>query len=204
MGERHPGGRSAVIVWTPGSPVWDLNQFVPWFAPIVIGLTILSALAACLLIMAVWFRPPGLRCVLAICAAVVIVHFVGKVIAHHSFVARPFVTDHFTPLYPHSTYTSFPSVLTAFFAAIAAPMFFAWRRAGWVTIAIALEVAFGCTYVGVHYVSDVAAGLALGGIVGGAAWWALSWRPLGRGVDRIDAALHAFHLRPRPVNVEGV
>ncbi len=194
-----------MIVWTPGSPVWNINQFVPWLAPIVIALTIACAIAAIALVVAVWFRPPGLHCVLAICAAVVVVHFVGKGIAHHSFVARPFVADHFKPLFPHSTYTSFPSVLTAYFAAIAGPMFFAWRRAGWVTMAIALEVAFGCTYVGVHYITDVLAGLGLGGAVGVAAWWAMCWPPLMRGLDRIDDALRTFHLRarPRPASAPG-
>lgn len=118
-------------------------------------------------------------------------------IAAVSFVARPFVAYHFAPLYPHSPDTSFPSMTTGYFAVVAVPVSFAWRKLGWAAWAIAAEVAFGCVYVGVHYVTDVVAGAALGAGLGGATWLLLGLAPLARVIAGGDRILARAHVRKR-------
>lgn len=59
---------------------------------------------------------------------------------------------------------------------------------------MALVVAFARVYVGVHYVSDVAGGFALGLVCGALMWWATSF---AAGVlERADKLLVRCHLRP--------
>jgi membrane-associated phospholipid phosphatase len=107
------------------------------------------------------------------------------------------VADHFRPLFPHAPDSSFPSATTGYFAAAAIPVLACWRRVGWVLAAIAAEVAAGCVYVGVHYVTDVLAGLALGAAAGGLAWLAFGAPGIARLVAATDAALRAALLRAR-------
>jgi membrane-associated phospholipid phosphatase len=73
-----------------------------------------------------------------------------------------------------------------------------WRKLGWLSVAIAAEVAFGCVYVGVHYGTDVLAGAALGAASGWVAWLLLGRRPLAGVVVRTDEVLRKVHLRRRP------
>jgi membrane-associated phospholipid phosphatase len=71
-----------------------------------------------------------------------------------------------------------------------------WRRLGWVLAAIAAEVAAGCVYVGVHYVTDVLAGLVIGAAGSGAAWLALGLPGIAWLLAAADRALQAARLRP--------
>jgi membrane-associated phospholipid phosphatase len=72
---------------------------------------------------------------------------------------------------------------------------FTWRKLGWAAWAIAAEVAFGCVYVGVHYVTDVVAGAALGAGLGGAMWLLFGLSPLARVVAWADRRLAGARLR---------
>jgi hypothetical protein len=103
-------------------------------------------------------------------------HEVGRL----TFRARPFVAMHFTPLFPHAPNNSFPSSLTAFAAVAAVIGVLAWRRRGWVLVLGTVVVAIGCVYVGVHYVSDVIAGAALGAAGGGVTWLVSGLPPVAR------------------------
>jgi len=161
-----------IVLW-PHSRLWDVARHAPWLKNFVIGLSFACAVFTAVAVVAVWFRPAGLRCVLSILAALVGTVIVSKGIAHLIHVDRPFVAHEFTPLFPHSSNTSFPSTLTAYFALVASPMLFTWRRMGWVMVAVTGEVALACVYVGVHYGSDVIAGAILGGGLGVLAWWLL-------------------------------
>ncbi len=136
------------------------------------------------------------RCVLSIVGALIGTVIVSKGIAHLVHVDRPFVAHNFTPLFAHSRNTSFPSTLTAYFAIVAAPMLFAWRRMGWVMVAVTGEVAVACVYVGVHYATDVVAGACIGGGFGALAWFLLGLSPLQRAIGRVDRGLIGLHLRP--------
>lgn len=184
-----------MIVLAPGSPVWDLARHVSWLAPAVIVLTASCVFVTPVLLLGTWFRPSGLRCVLALIAGLILVILARRVIADTWYIPRPFVADHFTPLFPHSRDSSFPSATAGYFAVVAIPAACAWRRLWWLFAAIALEVAFGCVYVGVHYITDVAAGAAIGLAAGGLAWAVSGLPPVLRTLARADAVLSRLRLR---------
>jgi hypothetical protein len=57
-----------VIVLAPGSPIRDLARHVGWLAPAVIVLTASCVFITPVLLLGIWFRPSGLRCLLAVIA----------------------------------------------------------------------------------------------------------------------------------------
>lgn len=184
-----------IVLW-PHSTLWDVARHAPWLKEFVIGISFACAVFTVIAVIAVWFRPSGLRCVLAIFVALIGTVVVSKGIAHLVHVDRPFVAYDFTPLYAHSRNTSFPSTLTAYFAIVATPMLFAWRRMGWVLVAVTGEVALACVYVGVHYGTDVVAGAIIGGGLGALAWLLLGLSPFQGAIRRVDRGLITLHLRP--------
>ncbi|MER7954838.1 phosphatase PAP2 family protein [Streptomyces sp. NPDC096030] len=60
---------------------------------------------------------------------------------------------------------SFPSNHAAIAGAAAVALALSWRGIVWLTVPMALLMAFSRVFVGVHYPHDVAAGLLLGGVV---------------------------------------
>lgn len=70
----------------------------------------------------------------------------------------------------------FPSNHAANAAAAAAALGFFFPRTLWLTVPLALLVAWSRVYVGVHYPGDVGAGLLLGLLAGGVTGWFLSRR----------------------------
>jgi undecaprenyl-diphosphatase len=195
LAARKIGGRG-VIVLAPGLPLWDLAQHVTWLAAVVIAVTEGCAIATPLLVLATWFRPAGLRCVVAAVLALIFVILARHAVVAVWFLPRPFVTYHFQPLYPHPADSAFPSLTTGFFAAVGVPAFFAWRPLGWVFAAITTEVAFGCVYVGVHYLVDVLAGAIIGAGCGLAAWLLLGAPVIGGVMRASDRLLGRVRLRP--------
>jgi undecaprenyl-diphosphatase len=186
-----------MIIIAPGLALWAPVRQAMWAGPVVIALTVACAVAAPVLVALTWRKPGGLRCVLAVVLGLAIV-----IVARHAaelavFVQRPFVADHFRPLFPHSPDSSFPSATTGYFAAAAIPVMVCWRRLGWVLAVIAVEVAFGCVFVGVHYVTDVLAGLVVGAAGGGVGWLILGAPGISRLLTVTDAGLRVVRLRPR-------
>jgi membrane-associated phospholipid phosphatase len=120
-----------------------------------------------------------------------------RLITAEIFVARPFVADHFRPLYPHGADASFPSALTGYVAVPVIPAWRTWSWVGRVLAACTVVVAAGCVYVGVHYVTDVTAGAAIGLAAGGLAWAALGWPPAVRLTGRTDRLFRRLRLRRR-------
>ncbi|MFV0128469.1 phosphatase PAP2 family protein [Streptomyces sp. HMX112] len=59
---------------------------------------------------------------------------------------------------------SFPSNHSAIAGAAALALALAWRRIAWLTVPMALLMAFSRVFVGVHYPHDVATGLVLGAV----------------------------------------
>jgi membrane-associated phospholipid phosphatase len=189
-----------VFVLAPGWPLWDLAIHAPWLTGPVTRLTEGCVLLTGMLVLLVtWRAPQGLRCLLAIITGLVALLLTMHGIAAVSFVARPFVAYHFAPLYPHSPDTSFPSMTTGYFAVVAVPVSFTWRKLGWAAWAITAEVAFGCVYVGVHYVTDVVAGAALGAGLGGTMWLLFGLPPLARLIAWAERILGRARLRRRTV-----
>jgi undecaprenyl-diphosphatase len=171
----------------PGSALWDVAGHAAWLAPAVIAVTAACAVVTPVLVALCWRQPEGLRCVLAVALGLAVVVAARHVTESLVFVPRPFVADHFRPLFPHSRDSSFPSATAGYFAAAAVPVLACWRRMGWVLAGIAAEVAWGCVYVGVHYVTDVLAGLAIGAAGGAAAWLVLG----APGIARLLTATNA-------------
>lgn len=110
---------------------------------------------------------------------------------------RPFVAGHFVPLVAHAPDASFPSDHLAVFGAVAVGLWFTSRRLSLVTVGVALVVGFARVYAGVHYVSDVAGGFALGLLCGVVAWWAVG--RVATPLERIDRGLGHLGLRPPAV-----
>ncbi len=100
----------------------------------------------------------GFSGILALCFNVLIGHFFFR---PRPFVALPKGT--FTQLIPHSTGTSFPSDHTSGSFGFAAG---SWRKTSlwvrWSFTILALVVAFARVYTGVHWPTDVLAGVVIG------------------------------------------
>jgi undecaprenyl-diphosphatase len=75
---------------------------------------------------------------------------------------RPFVDHQAVLLARHSADGSFPSDHAAFAFAVGASIVLVQRRIGIVALLAAAAMSFARVYIGVHYVSDVAAGAAIG------------------------------------------
>jgi membrane-associated phospholipid phosphatase len=186
---------TGVIVLAPGWSPWDLAARVPWLTPVVIAVTAGCVVLALGLLLA-WRRPAGLRCLAAVAAGLVLLVAAHRLIAADLFVPRPFAADHFRPLFPHSPDTSFPSDTTGYFAVAVVPAALTWRWLGWAFSIMTVVVAFGCAWVGVHYVTDVVAGAAIGMSCGAGAWLILRCPPLAGLLRRADGLLKNWHLRP--------
>jgi membrane-associated phospholipid phosphatase len=186
-----------VIVLAPGSALWNLAQHASWLTSVVVVVTQACVIATPLLLLLAWPRPSGLRCSLAAAIAVGLVVLARHGITAISFVPRPFTVFHFDPLYPHPPNSAFPSATTGYFAAAAVPALLCWRKLGWVVTAITAEVAFGCVYVGVHYVTDVVAGAAIGAACGAVAWLMLGFPPVARLIGKAEGALGRIPLPRR-------
>lgn len=104
-------------------------------------------------------------------AAVVLSLIVGRIIEHFWFETRPWIDHPDTiKLISHSADAAFPSDHCLVAGAIAAVALLASRLAGIITIVLALLIAWGRVFVGVHYPGDVLAGLAIGAVCGIVCW----------------------------------
>jgi len=149
-----------------------------------------------LLVFAVlWLRPDGLRAGIAAGAGAAVALVIAGIIGDIHYVARPFIAQHYTPLFVHADDASFPSDHLCALGAIAAGAWFSVRLLGLATAAVAVVVGFARVYAGVHDVADVGAGFLIGAACGTAVWYGL--RPLMPLVDRVDAELQRAGLRRR-------
>jgi undecaprenyl-diphosphatase len=144
----------------------------------------------------VWLflRHPSLRPFLAAVTAAVFAVGLAALIGAVYYVPRPFVVDHFTPLIQHAADASFPSDHLAGMGSVVTTAWMVARRLALATAVAALVVAFARVYVGVHWVTDVAAGFLLGLVCGVVAWrlyaFADQWAP------PFDPMLRKWRLRP--------
>jgi undecaprenyl-diphosphatase len=167
-----------------------------WVTPIVIVVTG-AVIALCPLgYVGLWVRDrrlrPGVAAALGLWLTQWASHEVGKV----GFRPRPFVAMHFAPLFPHAPNNSFPSSTTAFVGVVAVIAVLAWRRVGLAFVVGTVVVGVGCVYVGVHYVSDVIVGAALGAACGTVTWLAVGLPPLARVLSAVERRLPARSRSP--------
>jgi undecaprenyl-diphosphatase len=161
----------------------------PWLTPVVTwgtaGFLILCPVG--FFLFWVWDRRlrPGVAGLLGLVLTQWASHEMGKL----TYQPRPFVTLHFTPLFPHTPNNSFPSSLTAFAAVAAVIGVLAWGRRALVFVVGVVVVGFGCVYVGVHYPSDVVVGAALGTVCGGLTWLIAGGRPVARVLNAVERRL---------------
>ncbi len=147
------------------------------------------------ILVALWFRPPALRAGLAAWLGGLLALGIAAVLGGLHAEARPFVADHFVPLFPHDADASFPSDHLAVLGAITAGAWMGWRRLGYVAAALSLLVAFARVFAGVHYVGDVVVGFVVGVASGLLVWYALA--PATPILNAFDGVLQRYRLRPR-------
>lgn len=75
---------------------------------------------------------------------------------------RPFLVLEIQPLIAHASTGSFPSGHAAAFFALAFAVFFLGRKWGWRFFAFALLIGLARIFVGVHWPSDILAGVLIG------------------------------------------
>jgi len=150
--------------------------------------------AAALVAIPLWLRSDGLRTVVAATLGALLAVALTAAIGMLWDRPRRFVAEHFAPLIHHAADASFPSDHVAALGAVTICVWFTSRRLGLIVGFIAVVVAFARVYAGVHYVSDVAGGFALGLVCGALMWWATSF---AQGVlEAADMLLVRSHLRP--------
>lgn len=133
-----------------------------------------------------YFRQPSLRTFIAASLAVVAAVGIAGLIGLVAYVPRPFAEEHFVPLIHHAADSSFPSDHLATLGGLCGAAWFTARRLSVLTAVVAAAVAFARVYVGVHWVTDVAAGFALGVITGAAIWYLTAGAdPLVAQLDRL-------------------
>ncbi|MDQ2960905.1 MAG: phosphatase PAP2 family protein, partial [Candidatus Dormibacteraeota bacterium] len=149
--------------------------------------------ALVLLLAVLWFHRDGLRVGVAFGLGVVVALAVGAILGSLWSEQRPFVVDHFTPLVAHSTDGGFPSDHLLVVGAMVGACWVRARALAWATVGVAVLVAVGRVYVGLHYPVDVVAGFAVGVGCGLAAWGATArLAPL---LGRLDDVLRRRGLR---------
>lgn len=157
----------------PGGWLWSFAQAVPWLAGGVIGVTAAAAALCAAGVAVTAWRCRSVRPLVAAFVGALLVQIIVPLVWRIWARPRPFVAYHFTPLFPHSADPSFPSGTTAFAAVASVVIMCGWRRLRWWPALLTVIVAIGCVYVGVHYISDVIAGAALGAAAGMAGWGGL-------------------------------
>ncbi|MDA3922909.1 MAG: phosphatase PAP2 family protein [Salinisphaera sp.] len=170
-----------------------LNHFAghhPVVDLVMIGFARYSPLLYALLFIIAWFaQPRGERpqrhALVVAAGAGVLALLINMVIAHFWFRPRPFAVlphDSFIQLIPHGADASFPSDhVSGAFGFSAGCWGRAARWVSWSFTLIAVMVMVARVYTGVHWPTDVIAGLVVG-IVAGRAVWLISslFRPLTR------------------------
>jgi undecaprenyl-diphosphatase len=133
-------------------------------------------------------------------AAALVALAVGQIIGGTIERARPYETmANVHLLVDKTTDFSFPSDHATVAGAVAVGLLFANRRWGIIASTMAILMAFTRVYVGAHYLGDVVAGLALGGLVSTVGWFVIV--PLLR---RVVAWLTQTPLRPLVTSAEPV
>ena len=144
---------------TADTPAWVL-ALARWIS------TDLPALAIVGLVPLLLFGPVARRQLLGVCLAMVLAWLAVRGVRETVHVARPFELGVGMQWLAHAATAGFPSFHAAVAGAWAAALaLFAPRHARWWWLcagAVALAIAWSRVFLGLHFVSDVSAGLVLG------------------------------------------
>lgn len=141
-----------------------------------------------------WFHRDGLRGGVAFAVGGLVALGIGAALGSLWMEQRPFVADHFAPLVAHGRDASFPSDHLLVLGALAGACWMRARPLALVALVLAVLVAVGRVFVGLHYPIDVAAGFGIGTLCGLGGWFAgRSALPL---LDRLDRQLGRLRVRP--------
>lgn len=149
--------------------------------------------AAVLVFAVLWLRRDGLRAGIAAGVGAVLAVIIAGIVGSIHPESRPFVSQHFTPLFSHADDAAFPSDHLSALGAVAAGAWLSWRPLGAAAGLLAAVVGFARVYAGVHWVADVVAGFAIGVAAAVAVWYALT--PLLGELGRLDHELRRRGLR---------
>lgn len=86
----------------------------------------------------------------------------AEIIRFFYFRPRPFIDQGINPLFEHAPTASFPSGHAAFFFALSAGVYLFNKKAGLWFFAASSIIGLARVFAGVHYFSDVLAGLVIG------------------------------------------
>jgi undecaprenyl-diphosphatase len=150
--------------------------------------------AVVVIVAVLWFHRDGLRAGVAFAVGTLLALGIGVALGSLWVEQRPFVADHFAPLISHAVDGSFPSDHLLVLGALTGACWSRARRLALLAGGVAVLVAVGRVFVGVHYPIDVVAGFAIGVVSGWIAWWASRYaQPL---LDRLDRGTARLRVRP--------
>ncbi|HSX02157.1 MAG TPA: phosphatase PAP2 family protein [Candidatus Saccharimonadia bacterium] len=108
----------------------------------------------------------------------VLSYALAKLSGHFIYDARPFVSEHITPLIPHANDNGFPSDHTLLTSWLAWVVLAFSRKWGAALLAVAVVVGAARVMAGIHHPLDIAGALAVTGLATLVAWWSLNkWLP---------------------------
>ncbi|ABO56759.1 undecaprenyl-diphosphatase [Burkholderia sp. SIMBA_043] len=152
------------------------------------------ALPAMLLLTWIFGERPTRRQAIEAGAGACVALALAQVVGHFWFSPRPFMVGVGTQLIPHAPDSSFPSDHMTFAWSLAAGMLLAGttRLTGFVMAAMAVAIAWGRVYVGVHWPYDMVGGVLVG-TAGALAAHLYGYRAVDL-LERIGDAVHAVMM----------
>ncbi|MGE0349419.1 phosphatase PAP2 family protein [Hydrogenophaga sp.] len=165
---------------TPGTPAW-LLALARWIS------TVLPALALLALAPLAIAGPAARRQLLGVCLTMALAWLAVRGIREAVHAARPFELGLGHQWLAHAASAGFPSFHAAVAGAWAAGLaaFAPHRARRWLILlvaTVALAIAWSRVFLGLHFVSDVAVGLALGLVCAAAARQFMGWQGRRRAV----------------------
>ena len=150
--------------------------------------------AVVVILAALWFHRDGFRAGLAFAGGTLLALGIGVVLGSLWLEQRPFVADHFAPLISHGVDGSFPSDHLLVLGALTGACWSRARTLALLASGVAILVAVGRVFVGVHYPIDVVAGFTIGTVSGLTAWWTSHYAQSL--LDRLDRGVARLRVRP--------